>query len=163
MAHLVFGKDKFLAAWAAKQIPHIGKDENFGQYKAVGVATGDTPGDRLMAVIVFHDYYKQYRHCQISVASCNPRWATKKTIRDVLAFPFLQFDCNLVWTVTPHTSDRVIRFNKAIGFTQEGILADRFGPDVHAVVCRMRRKDYDRRYLKPVEKKEHAVGQEQQV
>lgn len=158
MATLIFERDELLGAWAAKKIPHVGSAEWFGPFRAIGVATGPTPTDRLMAVIVFHAYFPQFKHCQISVAASDPRWASRKTIRDVLAFPFLQYGCNLVWTVTPHTSDRVIRFNKAIGFVAEGTLLDRFGANVHATICRMRRRDYDRLYAPKTEPKEVAHG-----
>ena len=146
MAHIITGKDELLAAWAAKQIPYVGSGENFGPCRAIGVATGPEPGDRLLAVIVYHDFHEDYGHCQISGAAADPRWASRATLRGVLAIPFYQFSCNLVWTATPHTAERVIRFNQAIGFTREAVLRDRFGKGNHAVICRMTAKDYDRHY-----------------
>jgi RimJ/RimL family protein N-acetyltransferase len=147
MAFLLYGKDELLAAWAAKKIPHIGKAECFGKYVAIGVATGQTAQDKLMAVCVFHEYIPQYGTVQISMAARDPRWASKATIRDLLATPFLQYKANKVFTATPHTLERVIRFNQAIGFTKEGVLRDQFGKGVHAVVCGMLWREYRKRYL----------------
>lgn len=147
MAFLLYGKDELLAAWAAKKIPHIGKREGFGKCVAIGVATGPTAQDKLMAVCVFHDYIPEYGTVQISMASCNPRWATKGTIRDLLATPFLQYKAHKVFTATPHHLERVVLFNRRIGFTREATLRDQFGKGVHAVVCGMLWPEYKKRYL----------------
>lgn len=140
------GCDKFFAEWAGKRIPHVGSGEQFGKYVSIGVATGYEKTDRLLAVIVFHDYYPQYGHCQISVAAADPRWATRKTIRAALSVPFLQYKCHKVWVSIPQPSERTIRFAKAIGFTQEGMLKAHYGPGVSAVILRMMEQDYDRIY-----------------
>lgn len=153
MAVIVTGKDQVFAEWAARRIPAIGTADNFGKYRAVGVATGFEAADKLMAVIVYHDYYDRFGHCQISVASASPRWVAKATIRALLAVPFLQYGCNKVWIGTPHTSKRVVGLAKALGFTQEAILKDHFGRGTHAVICRMMRPEYDRIYWPSEEKK----------
>ena len=149
MAAIIIGKDELFARWAAPRIPHIETADRFGKYVAIGVATGTADTDRLMAVVVYHDYFPQYGHCQISCASTDPHWATRENFRSLLAIPFLQYGCHKAWTMTPHTSDRVIRFLKAVGFTQEAVLRDQFGLGVHAVVCRMRSRDYQRIYFRP--------------
>lgn len=148
MTVLVVGRDEMLLEWAGRQIPHAGGALAFGKATAVGIATGETEKDRLLAVAVYHDYRRAYRTCQVSIASSSPKWATRRNFRDLLAFPFLQYQCNLVWSSIPHKNERVIAFCKAIGFKQEAILADRYGPGHHAVVCRMNFKEYDKLYLK---------------
>lgn len=148
MAVLLSGRDAIFAKWAAARIPHIGTPDHFGKCVAIGIATGAEAHDTLMAVTVFHDYFPQFGHCQISMASVDPRWASKATVRALLATPFFQYDLNKVWVAIPHTSDRVIRFVKAIGFTQEAVLKDHYGRGVNCVICRMMRRDYDRLYLK---------------
>lgn len=146
MAHLIYNRDEILAAWAAKRIPHV-RDEGFGQCKAVGVATGPTAQDRLMAVCVYHTYSETYATCQISMAACNPGWARRDIFRSLLSFPFLQYKVWKVWTATPHDAERTIRLNQAIGFTKEAVLADQYGRGSHAVICRMRWPDYKKLYL----------------
>lgn len=148
MNHLIFNKDDLLLEWCASQLPYVGRGADFGPARAIGVATGKTKTDRLMAVVVFHDYRPSYRTCQISMAATDPRWASRRTIRDILAFPFYQYGVNKVWVSIPHTSPRVIKFVKAIGFTQEAVLKEHFGRGVHCVVCRLMFHEYERRYLK---------------
>lgn len=147
MTSLIFGKDKQLLRWAASMIPNVAEPENFGPAAAVGVATGLSASDKLMAVVVYHDYMAKYRTCQVSIASADPRWVSRGSIRDLLAVPFVQYRCNLIWSAVPHTSERVIKFAESIGFLKEAVLRDRFGPGTHACILRMRSQDYDDMYV----------------
>lgn len=146
MAFLIFGKDRVLLPWAASRIPHAGPGDAFGKAVAIGVATGPTPTDRLMAVIVYHDHVDLYGTVQISAAACDPRWASRQTLRDVFAVPFIQYRANKMWAAVPHANDRVIRFCKAVGFKTEGTLRHQFGPGSHAVICGMLWSEYCDRY-----------------
>lgn len=147
MAHLIYDRPDILLPWAAKQIPYTGSVEAFGKAVAVGVTTGPAKTDRLMAVVVFYTYDDDAKTCQVSAAAVDPRWASRGTLRGVLAVPFIQYGCNLVWSATPHTADRTIRFIQAVGFTREAVLKSRFGPGLHAVLCRIEARDYEKRYL----------------
>lgn len=146
MAEIITGRDALFARWAAEKIPTIGKAENFGKYIAVGVATGRASTDKLQAVIVYHDYYPQYGHCQLSVAAADPRWVSKRNIRALLSIPFYQYRCHTVRISTVHTNERVIRLAEAIGFKRETTLADFFGKGRHAAVCRMSIGFYEKKY-----------------
>lgn len=149
MTVLIYGKDEMLLEWAGRRIPHAGGALAFGEAKAVGVATGSTAKDRLLAAVVFHEYRPIYRTCQVSVVSSSPKWASRRIFRDILAFPFLQYGCSLVWSSIPHENERVIEFcTRGVGFKKEAILADRYGLGIHAVVLRMKFKEYEQRYLK---------------
>ena len=151
MAYLIFGKDELLGAWAAKRIPHIGKPEKFGPFTAIGVATGPTAQDRLMAVIVYSCHMPEQKTIQISAASCDPRWASRATLRDVFSVAFIEYKAFKIWAAIPHKQERVVKFTKAIGFKSEGILRHQFGPKSHAVVCGMITTEYRKKYL-PEEK-----------
>lgn len=146
MAHLIFGKDEVLGRWCASQIPHVGSVDRFGPFTAIGVAENDSPGARLFGVMVFHNYHPEYQWCEISGAANSPKWASKQTLRQLLGYPFYQLGCYLVQTVTPHTDERTIGLNRAMGFKQDGILCHRFGRGVHAVVCTLRVGRYERIY-----------------
>lgn len=152
MASILIGHDEMLSAWAAKRIPHVG-EAGFGACKAVGVATGFDAADKLLAVVVFHDYHPEYSHCQISVAGADPRWVSKATLRALLSIPFEQYGLWKTFVSMRHKDERTIRFAKAVGFTQEAILKDHYGRGIHAVVCRLLKPDYERIYWKPKQAK----------
>ncbi len=47
-------------------------------------------------------------------------------------------------TVTPHTNQRAIKFNKGLGFVQRGIVPDYYALKSHAVILTMPVKAYGR-------------------
>lgn len=138
---LLFGHDQVVARWVKDHIEHMRSD--FGPSSAIGVT--DEQGQPL-AGVVFHDYQPDYGTIQLSAAASSPRWASRRVIASILSYPFRQLGVHKVWTATQHTNTRAIRFNKGIGFVQEGVLRDHFGQSVHAVICRMLKQDYEARY-----------------
>lgn len=144
---LLFGHDAQLLSWAAARIPHLGVASSFGPASAIGVVT-EFGMPSLVAVVVFHTHVPEYKTCQLSVASEDPRWATKSLLRQILAVPFVQYECNKAWSAVPHKNVRVAEFAEAIGFTREGTLKDQFGPGTHAIMLRMLADDYDKKYLR---------------
>lgn len=138
---LVFGRDAEVARWVAGHIPHM-QGGDFGPCSAIGVVRGGA----LVAGIVYHDYQRGYETLQLSMAATSPRWASAGVLRGLLHYPFMQLGVNKLWTATPHTNERAIRFNKGVGFRQEGILRSHFGRGHHAVICGMLRVEYQRRW-----------------
>ncbi len=132
-----------LAAWAAARIPHVGAD-GFGPCWAVGVARGDA----LAAVVVFHDYQPGHGTVQLSCAAETPRWASREVVGAILGFAFngAWWSVRKVWTATPSTNERAIRFNKGIGLKQEGILRHHYATGIHSVICGMMAAEFRRRY-----------------
>lgn len=149
MTVILTGRNEMFARWALPRIKHFGSPTEFmkdGRYVAVGVATGNSKQDKLLAVVMYHDYQPQFAHCAISIASADPRWASKKTLRSLLSIPFYQYKCNKVWVAVPHDHLRTLKLAKVLGFTREATLRDHFGRGVHAVILRMMIGDYNRIY-----------------
>ena len=138
---LIFGHDDKVAAWVAKQIPHVGS-VGFGPCRAIAVCRGNNP----VAGIVYHDWQEQHGTCQISMASVSPFWAQPQTIRDLLAIPFDQYRCQRVWTCIPADNVRALRFNAGIGMVREGILRRVFGRGRHGHVYGMTVEEYRDRW-----------------
>ena len=134
---LIFGQDEKVAAWVARQLPHVG-DAGFGSCRAVAIVNGDKP----LGAIVYHDYSPQYGTVQISMATRSPLWAQPQTVRDLLAIPFDQYRCNRVWTCIPSDNERAQRFNRGIGMVREAVLRDVFGRKRNGVVYGMLAHEY---------------------
>lgn len=117
--------DKRLAQWAADRMPHVGDDGFSGHFEALGVFDGAS----ILAVMVLHDYIPAYSNAQISMAADTAGWATKDMIRQLMAYPFHQLGLNRVTTMTPARNERALRFNRGIGFKQEGVIRSGFGND----------------------------------
>lgn len=135
---LIFGQDERVAAWAARQLPHVG-EAGFGLCRAVAIVSGS---DQPLGAIVYHDYNRQYGTVQISMATVSPMWAQPQTIRDLLAIPFDQYRCNKVWTCIPADNKRAQRFNAGIGMVREGVLRDVFGRKRNGFVYGMLAHEY---------------------
>lgn len=133
--NLVF--DGPLVEWAAEHIPDAPKDP-FGEAVAVGVASEG----RLLAVCVYHNYVPEHHRCEISFASTSPRWARRGIIRALLSIPFEQYGLSTIYTFTPETNARALRFNEGIGLTDPVTIPDYCGPGKSAVVRRMTRETY---------------------
>lgn len=135
---LIFGQDERVAAWVAKQLPHVG-DVGFGPCRAIAVVSAS---DRPLGAIVYHDFIPQAGTVQISMASVSPLWAQPQTVRDLLAIPFDQYKVRKVWTCIPHDNERAIRFNEGIGMKREATLRHQFAQGRHAVIFGMMAGQY---------------------
>lgn len=134
---LIFGQDEKVAAWVARQLPHVGS-AGFGACRAIAVLSGDKP----VAGIVYHEYDATHGTCQISMASTSPLWAKPQTVADLLAVPFLQYRVRKVWTCIPSDNERAIRFNYGIGMVREAVLRHQFGHKRAAWVFGMMADEY---------------------
>lgn len=146
MVHLIVDRDELLVPWAAKRLRHVGDARLLQPCKAMGLSTGPLPGDRLLAVVIYHMFVPQYRSCMVSIAAASPKWCTRSNVKVILRVPFVQYGCNRVWCAMPHTDERTIKLSKLMGFKQEGVLRDGFGPGVHAVSCSMLKREFEKRY-----------------
>lgn len=155
MSHaLLYGFDETLAKWACGRIPWLAYSPTM---RAVGVADGQEASAALLAVCIYHGYVGAqiidgkpwYGLCEISFAAMSPKWATRRTIGNLLGIPFLQYGCRKVVTVIPSTNKRAIRFNEGIGLKPEGTLRHHFAKGVHACIHGMMKSEFDARWQHP--------------
>lgn len=138
---LIFGRDESVAAWVARQLPHVGA-RGFGPCRAVAIVNGDRP----LGAIVYHDYQPECGTVQISMATQSRLWAQPQTIRDLLAIPFVQYKAHKVWTCIPADNEPALRFNKGIGMVREAVLRHQFGRGRNAWVYGMLAHEYAERW-----------------
>jgi RimJ/RimL family protein N-acetyltransferase len=139
---IIFGQDERVAAWVAKQLPHVGA-AGFGPCRALAVISAS---GRPLGAIVYHDLQEQAGTVQISMATVSPLWAQPQTIRDFLAVPFDQYKVRKVWTCIPSDNVRALRFNEGIGMKREAVLRHQFARDRHAVIFGMMAGQYAARW-----------------
>lgn len=133
---LVYGRDKEIAAWVSWQLQKIGEGSYaFSPFTAIGVARGS----RIVAGII----YSNFRHAnlEMTMASTDPRWASRENIRALLAYPFVQLDCRRVTCLVKATNQPVRAFLRRLGFVEEGICREVFDDLSDAVILGMLRKD----------------------
>lgn len=136
-------EEGFLEEWAASRIPHIGSGNRFSRPAVFGAVLSDR-GNEVVATVIFHDYQPSCGTIQVSMASSKVTWAKPQVITDMLRYAFKTAGANKVWSSTPHTNERAIRFNVGIGFRKEATLRHHFGVKSHAVICSMLRPEYEK-------------------
>lgn len=130
--------------WVGSRLPFVGP-EGFN-YTSQGWAVVSEKDGAVLAGVVYHDYYPDYGTVQVSLAAATPRWATRRTIGQLLAIPFERFGCHKIWSSILFSNRRALRFNLGIGFTREALLADYFGMDNHAIVTSLTKQAWAERY-----------------
>ena len=136
---LVYGHDEAVADWVLERIPHV---SDFGPCSAIGVASGE----RLCAGVVFSGYRPDYGNIEVSIASESAHWMRPEIIGEILAYPFMDLGVWCVYATMLRDDEKTIEFNKRLGFAKPVTIGHYFGPGRHAVVTRMLRDTYDKRY-----------------
>lgn len=113
----VGGADAFVAAWVAQQLDM--QIEDFGPCRAIGIVHDG----KLICGWVYSDYreMKSGASMQASVASTSPRWGTRRVLRDVFGYPFLQQGVTRFWTAISRKNKRARSAAERLGFRLEGI------------------------------------------
>ena len=131
LLHPVPGEDRHILAddrmmgWTAERIPTIGAGYRWSDAQAIGLVEAD----KILAGMVVHDYSRACRNCQLTFAAASARWATRPSIRALLAYPFEQLRVARVTTMIASRNVRALRLNERLGFVREGIMRRGFGND----------------------------------
>lgn len=119
--NVVYGKDAEIAAWVAARAPHA--ENGFEKYVAIGIEEGG----EIIAGCVYNDYRGHAIH--VSIASSTPRWASRRTLRALFGYPFLQLNVKRLTAYTGKSMTQVREFLEELGFVYEGTLRDGFADD----------------------------------
>lgn len=127
-------------SWAADRIPYMHGEPFPDNARAVSFYRED--GKRA-GVVAFHDWQPNYKTMQVSAIAEDAGWLkARKCWAKAFDYVFVTCGVNKVWSMTPHTDDRAIRFVRALGFLPEAILQDQFGPGLHGVLSAKWARDH---------------------
>ena len=110
-----------MAKWVQAHAPHC--DNGFERYVAVGCEIDG----KLIAGWVYSDF--RGHSISISIASIDKRWCSRKSLRSIFGYPFLQLKCERLMAVTGASQSNVRRLLEWAGFTHEGTLRRGFADD----------------------------------
>lgn len=88
--------------------------------KIFSLAFGVKTGNETIAVIIYHEFKPHVPSVQISVAAKNPGWLTRKIIRKMAYYTFVQLGVNRVWGQTSKYNKKARKLFERLGFTYEG-------------------------------------------
>lgn len=118
---LHFGDDALVSGWVAERISHV---ESFEGAVAIGVM--DDHGSPLGAV-VYHEF--RGNDIQMSCAGENAAWLSRRVLRAIFSYPFVQLKCRRVTAMTPARNAHTRDFLERVGFRQEGVMRQGFIDD----------------------------------
>ncbi len=144
-------RDGVIVEWVRRMVPHV---DDFGKCVALGLTAEDGAP---LAGAVYHEYHPEYATMMISFAASSPRWATHNTVGMFLRYPFAQHGVNKLRVAVAHTNTRSLKLTEGVGFTREATLRDEFGRGVHAVMFRLLRPDFIKRYGMNVQGQQQAA------
>ena len=119
-----------LVEWASDRLGL----KSFGPCSVVGVHHGN----KLVAVAVFSEY--RHPNIEITFVTESPRWASPKTVRTILSYPFLQLGCKRITAITEAANQPARAFLCRLGFCKEGEHPDAL-PTGMAITYGLLRKD----------------------
>lgn len=128
--------DKSITDWVGQRV----ECEDFGPCETLAVVDRT----QLLAGVV----YSNYRNASIemSIATTTPRWASRRVIRELLNYPFVQLRCRRVHSFVRADNNHSQRLAEGVGFVREGVLreADTDGSDI--LFYGLTRTDWKKRY-----------------
>lgn len=123
--------------WLKARIPHIsGGSLGAAQYAIV------SRGGKIAALVAFHQFDTMAQTIQLTMAADDPRWCSKQTVAELLAYAFKTCGVNKLYTSIPGDNTRAIRVNAGLGLKPEAEISDMYGPGRSAVFCGMTRADW---------------------
>jgi RimJ/RimL family protein N-acetyltransferase len=109
---LLRGADNDVARWVANQIGGAIQERGFEQCAAIGVVLGNNA----IAGVVYNHYYPEYGVIEISAAATDRRWLNRRTIYELLAFPFETLKVQLVVMRVSALNTRMLGIAVRLGF-----------------------------------------------
>ena len=126
---LVYGHDDQIAEWVSIKLGGV----YFENFKAIGVIENN----ELIAGVVYNNYHEKPPMIEASIASINPKWATKSNLRAFFAYPFTQLNVNRLQAGCSRKSKKNKRFLARLGFQFEGYAREAYLNGIDAAVFSM--------------------------
>lgn len=111
----IYGDDAFVAQWVKQRLPNA--QHGFDKCVTIGV----TQDDKLVAGIVFFDWFESWGNIYVAVAG-EGNWCNRRVLRCCYAYPFVQMQCKRVTVLISDNNRAAIDLVLRIGFQLEGIM-----------------------------------------
>ena len=144
------GVDEFVAAYVASRVPHMDARHGFGPRDPITgrlpyVALGVCVRDRFAGGVVLHSSHSvNGKKINIEMSAAfepGSGWATKATLRQLFAYPFVQNDYVRLTTITARSNKVARKGNVALGFKLEGVARKSIDGREDAMIYGMLRED----------------------
>jgi len=131
---VVYGADEAICEMVRQRIPLLTDGFQPGT-PALGVFRHG----KLLGGVVF-DLYTG-RDIVMSAAFDSPAWCTRKILKRLFSYPFVQLGCRRMTTITTVDNEAALSLDRRLGFVEEGRLRKAFPGDTDAIVLGMLREE----------------------
>lgn len=115
---VIFGADEDVCQWASLVL--YGIPDFFKNAKSLGILHDD----KIIAALVYNNYtediYGRPLNIEMSIASVDKRWASRHTLREAFAYPFIQLNLERVQATTSTRNEGANLMLSRLGFQKEG-------------------------------------------
>jgi RimJ/RimL family protein N-acetyltransferase len=105
-----FGMDKAVHDWVANQLGYPGFSGG------VTNAIGSVLNGQLIGGVVFHNYYPENGVIEMSAASTDSRWLSRRMLRAIFTYAIDLLECQTVVMRVSADNSRMLNIAKAFGF-----------------------------------------------
>lgn len=133
MNTLIYGQDDRLIQWAFERMAFTARSDA----KAIG--WGNETTGSLNAVVIWDGFSE----CDCNIHVCSDEtghWLRRPLLLATFSHPFLQWGCRRVTTLTHENNAAALRFNRHLGFKQEGVCRNA-APDGDIIIMGMLREE----------------------
>jgi len=132
VGNVVFGSDMEVADWVASHIPEFKVDEN-------STALGVIRDGELIAGVIYERYNGV--HVEVSIATADPRWAKRSTLKTLFGYPFNQLRCKAITVLVPSSNMESLNLATKLGFRPEAFIKYSAHDGSALVVLKMFKED----------------------
>ena len=130
---MLFGADDLVARWVARRVPGF-------RVSATQRALGVISGDHLAAGVVFDNFNGVHIEAAIAADDIG-RWASRKTLHTLFAYPFVQLGCLAITVGVPSSNLASLNLATKLGFRPEAYIRFAAHDGSSLVVLKMLRDD----------------------
>lgn len=107
---IVFNVPDYVRDWVASELNQSGFAGNFI------TAFGNFSGNKLIGGVVFHNYYPNEGVVEMSAASIDPLWLSRKMIRSMFNYAFGVLGCQMVVLRVSENNSQMLNISNRFGF-----------------------------------------------
>jgi len=138
LSDLILQMDKQVATWVWDKCSNVKFALPDNSYKGIGVSNSNG----MLAGFVYSDWQPEFGTIEMSLAAVSPRWASRRIISFLLAYPFNDLDCQRISVVTSENNQKALRLAQGVGFVKEALIERHYGMNENAIVLRLFKEDW---------------------
>lgn len=121
MVHFVTDSNQVMCEWIAKRIKGF-TPESFQPCSTLGIMRQG----KIIAALAFNNFQPMPRDIHLTIAAESPAWASRKVLRQIFNYIFIQMGCLRTTVMIAKNNKRARKLAEGVGYKYEGNLRKGF-------------------------------------